>query len=254
MQGKGYTEDQVKKKIPSTAYLNSIIKTDFPFLVFPKETRMGKCRECVALRNQISDCWKSQIQAEEFKAKFKAHLEIQTRERAEFAYRIHVAENDPSVLMLISDSPAMLGLPNLPRGDKTKEIQGKAIAMRMTGLTNCCWPDHTKKLKLFMEPARLSAHTQNYSISLLDKLLPAEMNGRNEPPKLLILQTDRGPEYNNQGFLQFLGLLLLTGKVQGSVLYGRLPAGHRCVIIFFGMCLFDFSKMISLPFKSLFYF
>jgi hypothetical protein len=61
-------------------------------------------------------------------------------------------------------------------------------------------------------------------MSLLDYMLEKETSAT-ESFELLILQTDRGPEYNNFGWLQFLGYLTLVGKFS-TILYGRLLAGH----------------------------
>jgi hypothetical protein len=52
----------------------------------------------------------------------------------------------------------------------------------------------------------------------------------NEFPEMLILHTDRGSEYSNKGYLEFLGLLVLTGIVS-KVVYSRLPVGHTFVTL-----------------------
>jgi hypothetical protein len=179
-------------------------------------------------RAQITQCWKSREGADEYKTKFVNHLQIQGRERQELAFRKLFAENNPkSCLMLITDSPAQIGLPNLRLGDRTKENVKKSIVMRLTGYVNISWPNSNNRIKIVMEPSQWYSHDQNYAISLLDQILESEIGDADEYPTLFIHQSDRGPEYNNQGYLMYLSLLLLTGKVKGAILYGRLPAGHR---------------------------
>jgi hypothetical protein len=158
------------------------------------------------------------------------HLIIQAREREEFALRQRYSENQSTTMMVISDSPAQITIPNFEFGNKTKETEKKGIVFRWTGFVNTIWEDARNRIKLFMEPAAWYGHTQNYACSLLDQFLGTEIDLQNRP-ELFIHQTDRGPEYNNKGYLQFLGLMLLTGKITGGILYGRLPAGHRYIFI-----------------------
>jgi hypothetical protein len=149
------------------------------------------------------------------------------REREEMAFRIEYSQTEKRCLMLITDSPSKLSLPNLPNDSQTKEMAKRAISFRLTGYVNTSWQNAENAIKLLIEPASWYKHSGNYAISLLDRLLETELGDSPCYPDLFIHQTDRGPEYNNKQYLQFLGLCLLKGIVKGTVLYGRLPAGHR---------------------------
>ena len=175
---------------------------------------------------EIHRRFKTQEEADEFRELLEGHNSLQRREREEMQFRIEYSQTQPNCLMLLTDSPSKLSLPNLPNDRNTKEVAQKAMAFRLTGYVNTNWSNSAKAITLLMEPASWYSHTGNYAISLLDQQLRMELNGK-PIPDLFINQTDRGPEYNNLQYLQFLGLLLLTGVVNSAVLYGRLPVGHR---------------------------
>jgi hypothetical protein len=183
----------------------------------------------------LDRAWKTNEEVKEFHEKLNQHLQIQKREREELSFRTEfAAENQKKVLMLVTDSPSKIYLPNLPNDSNTNQIHSKAICFRWTGYVNPAWTDANEKINLLVEPAQWYDHTGNYGISLLDQILEEELKGIKPEnyPQVLINQTDRGPEYNNYWYLQYLGLLLLKGIFQGA-LYGRLPAGHRCARAYF---------------------
>lgn len=187
---------------------------------------MAKCQKCVSLRDRIHQCWKSNEDSVQYQKELTDHIDLQRREREELAFRLEHAENNPhDCMMLLCDSPAMILLPNMPVGNKTKDVLEYGIQFRWTGWVNSTW-NSQNLIKIAMEPAWYQ-HGSNYTCSLLDYILEMELGDKS--PKLFIMQSDRGPEYNNKGFFYFLGLLVLTGRVQGGVLYGRLPVGHTFV-------------------------
>lgn len=173
-------------------------------------------------RIQISTSFTTQESADAWQKELHNHIQMQKSEREELAFRLEFSkQNSKKVMMVLSDSPSQLYLPNFPLDSKMKN---KTLAFRWTGFRSTRNFDN---LRLFAEPAFFYSHDQNYGMSLLDSMIAEECSG-GDFPELFIHQTDRGPEYNSKGYLQFLGLLVLKG-ICGTVLYGRLPVGHSYV-------------------------
>ncbi len=128
--------------------------------------------------------------------------------------------------MLTSDSPTKLRLPSFSDANNTHDMNAASIPIRLTGYINEAWPSTRSKLTLVFDPADWYPHNANYAVSLLDWILKRELTGPRETwPQIFFNSSDRGSEYNNRVYLEYLGLLVLKG-VFVVVVAGRLPPGH----------------------------
>ena len=67
MLRRGVPQQDIETILPSSPYFRNILREDFSYLRYPKQTRMGKCRFCVGLRMQIQQAWSNQEDLEEFR-------------------------------------------------------------------------------------------------------------------------------------------------------------------------------------------
>ena len=127
-------EEAIKEALPSLKYARAIIRQDFFNIKVPKETRLSKCSTCVKLRMEIFQRFKDQEETDSFKRDLDEHLVFQAREREAHKLRIEFAENKTQkVLMITSDSPSAIILPNFCLANKVKEVSAKGMSFRWTG-------------------------------------------------------------------------------------------------------------------------
>ncbi|KAG2370876.1 hypothetical protein C9374_001392 [Naegleria lovaniensis] len=220
-----YSADMTKKKAPAyktKVNFCNLIEQEFPTIILPKSTRLGKCDDCLQFKKE-----KAKLELKDTKGrnaldeKIKIHQQHHEKERAYYYYRREKAQQNPSdIECIIIDGAEAIQFPVMYPIPKSASSNVQKLKMGCYGLI--AHGANTRMLKLI--PPHFPGGA-NLACTVLYEACRQQIESNNRSRTLFVQADNCAKEAKNKYSIAFLAMLVHYGWFE-EIFISTMIVGH----------------------------